>query len=688
MNNSPTINVLIIAQQLAEGDKLINALRRAGYSVNAEAVRDETFLRERMIAKRWDFVCLFTDADQISPQRLSKVLRELEKDIGCLIIGDGDLPAILQANIPGARIIASLDKLDSAQQASMLTRVVNQELNNLENRRNLRKMGANFKELETRYQSLLASSADAIAYLHNGLHIFANDTYFRLLQNDDKQGLINTSLLDFVDEPDVDRVREFLRQPQFKLTDACVFQLKENHGPSVRVSMQCTPVEYDSESCLQTIIRPATGNARQQLYARELLSRDLVTGVLNEGGLVAEIDKTISDALYGDTHAMVKVLSLVGFEELVAIAGKPAGNLLLADIARITQKLAPAGSHIGRVGASNFAILCREANSEQPLSGIENQLSNAIADLLPAHTSIQIKTGTSAVNELSIDGSNVLARAQRYLNVASLPLAGSSPGKNDATKHMFTRLEDAISNESFVLAFQPIVNLKEDGVERYEVRIRLQEKDHLIYPPSFLELANQSGLGEKIDRWVIAKSLALLQEQADSSLQLTINLTHNSLVSPDFLPWLSESLRDTRVSTDRLILQISELDIVSFEEQVSQFCGRLQELEIALAVTHFGCTLSPFKYLPKEQAKYVKLDRSLLDDIEIDAEKRESLASTVESLHASGILVIAPMIDKIELLPLLWQANLNFVQGNSLQEPSDRMNYSFVQEEEITLSSF
>lgn len=687
MNKTPTINVLIIAQQLAEGDKLINALRRAGYSVNAEAVRDESFLRERMVAKRWDFVCLFTDAEQISPERLSIILGELEKDICCLIIGDADLPAILKANIPRSRIIASLDRLDAAQQANLLTRVVNQELSNLEMRRELRKISSQQKELESRYQSLLRSSADAIAYLHNGLHVFANETHARLLHKSSYHDLVNTSLLDYIEESDVDQLRNFLRKTQFKSTDICIFQLKTpDDSPTIRVSMQCAAVEYDNEPCLQTIMRPATGNVAQQLNARDLLNRDLVTGVLNESGLIAEIDKTISDSLYSDSHAMVTAIGLKGFSDLVAIAGKPAGNLLLADIARKTKELIPSGSQIGRIGADSFAVLSLNADSAQPLEGLESKLESAIIDLLPSHTAIRIGTGTSAVNELSLDGANVIARALRNLN--SKNQDAKLTGQRDSTKDMFERLEQAINNENFVLAFQPIVSLKEDGLERYEVRIRLKEKDSLVYPPSFMELANQSGLGEKIDRWVITKSLELLQEQAESSLQLTINLTHNSLVSPHFLIWLSEALHASRVSTDKLVLQISELDMVSFTEQVSQFCHRLSELEIALSITHFGCTLSPFKFLPQEQAKYVKLDKSLLDDIEIDSDKREALGSTVKSLHASGILVIAPMIDKIELLPLLWQANLNFVQGNSLQEPSDRMNYSFVQEEEITLSSF
>jgi len=210
----------------------------------------------------------------------------------------------------------------------------------------------------------------------------------------------------------------------------------------------------------------------------------------------------------------------------------------------------------------------------------------------------------------------------------------------------------------------------------------------MIYPPRFLQLANQHGLGEKIDRWVAEKSLQVLQERNNPGLQLIINLTHNSIASPDFLPWLQQHMHERRQSAEHIVLQISELDIVSSPDEVNHFCQQLQQLRIDLSVTHFGCTLTPFKYLPHEGAVYVKLDKSLLDDIGLNLVQRDKLNTTVDALHAKGLLVIAPMIDQINLLPLLWQANVNFVQGNFLQEPSDKLDFSFVQDEELTLDSF
>jgi EAL domain-containing protein (putative c-di-GMP-specific phosphodiesterase class I) len=254
-------------------------------------------------------------------------------------------------------------------------------------------------------------------------------------------------------------------------------------------------------------------------------------------------------------------------------------------------------------------------------------------------------------------------------------------------EQMFQRLEDAFAQEDFILAFQPVVSLKEDGLQRYEVRIRLQDNGSLIYPPRFLELANQHGLGERIDRWVCGKSLQLLQERANPALRLTLNLTHNSVISEEFLPWLQQQLLALRLQPRQLTLQISELDMVSSPVHVARFCTQLRALDIPLSITHYGCTLQAGQHAVLQAADYVKLDKTLLSDINRDAARRERLHATVQSLHARGQRVLAPMIDKIELLPLLWQASVNFVQGNCLQEPSARMDFRFVQDEDITTSS-
>jgi EAL domain-containing protein (putative c-di-GMP-specific phosphodiesterase class I) len=129
------------------------------------------------------------------------------------------------------------------------------------------------------------------------------------------------------------------------------------------------------------------------------------------------------------------------------------------------------------------------------------------------------------------------------------------------------------------------------------------------------------------------------------------------------------------------------MDALSAPDEARRFCLQVRELGFELALTHFGCSLDPFRILGQVQADYVKLDRSLLQHVNLDADQRERLHEVVSTLHAQGVRVIAPMVEEIEVLPLLWQSNVNFVQGNCLQQPSQSMEFGMFQEQTLSLES-
>lgn len=694
MDQPPTINILIDADLLTDGERLVNILRKSGLSVNAEAVRDEDFLRGRLLLKSWDMLFLFAANQRLSAERLQWLLQEMALDLPSVLLGYYPSAFPAPTSIPDHFIISGVTELDDAQQCAWLARQVLHELTGLQERRELRRSSAALKDLQQRYQLLLESSAEAIGYLHDGVHLYANRAYAALFGYTDAEALRSVAFLDLVQEQDVAAVQQFLRDCRQAPGGRCVFHGLIAGDAVVRLSLECAIVTYSEERSLQIIVRPLTGNLDQQQLALTVQGQDLVTDLLNLGSLTSRIEQAIATAFYEHQHSMLVLLRLNGFENFVALSGRSASNLLLADAARTLREEAPGPAVAGRCADNEFAVLLPVAagsDRERILLHLRQSLDDSLQSVLPLGTQVSVAGGFAIVNDLAPTAEAVLERARHNLTVREStrlhrPVSPEEP--YGTPEQMYERLEQAFVSEDFVLVFQPVVRLKEDRVERYEVRIRLRDKDQLIYPPRFLELANQYGLGEKIDRWVARKSLQLLQERQDPNLQLTINLTQNSFGSADFLSWLTAQLNATRQSADRIVLQISELDIISAPDRLTQFVKQLQELQIPLSVTHFGCTLSPFQYLPNTGVNFVKLDKSLLSNIGTDPAQREKLGITVNSLHARGVLVIAPMIDHIEVLPLLWQADINFVQGNCLQEPSDKMDFSFVQDEEITLDSF
>jgi EAL domain-containing protein (putative c-di-GMP-specific phosphodiesterase class I) len=175
-----------------------------------------------------------------------------------------------------------------------------------------------------------------------------------------------------------------------------------------------------------------------------------------------------------------------------------------------------------------------------------------------------------------------------------------------------------------------------------------------------------------------------IRHQANERLRLTINLTANSLLSQTLVAWLTAELQRQHQNPRQIILQVSEADFLSAPEQGRAFCELLRALGFELSLTHAGCSLDPLRIPGEIQAEFVKLDRSLLQNIDVDSRQRERLYEVVSALQGQGIRVIAPMVEDVQLLPMLWQANVNFVQGNCLQQPADHMDFGLFNEQELS----
>lgn len=693
MEQNSTINVLITSELVSDAELLVNLLRKAGYNVHAESVTNEHQLRERLLNLRWDILFRLPDA-QLPLARLVSVMDELAQDI-CFISLDTlfDEEGALQT-LPDNGVVCTKRDLSKPKEAAVVLRTVQHELSNLNTRRELRKTSASLKELRERYQLLLMSASDAVAYLHQGLFLYANHAYLELFSLASESQLKQHTFLDLVDEQDVERVRKYLSDPESYAESRCVFLGITAPNSLTRLSLECAQSLYNDEPSIQIIIRPVAGNIDQWQRLKNQESLDLLTNLLNRNAIHAQIEQAIASGVYEQINSAVIVLKLEEFHDFVLLSGKPASNLLLADVARLISDEVPADVIAGHFGDAEFVLILNQNNDyaqEQFINELTGTLNIALNNITPPGAKLHFSAGMAIVNELSPSAAVIINRAQHNLTLRSNQQKTDESQANapyGTAAEMFKRLEQAFEQEDFTLVFQPIVNLKEDGVERYEVRIRLQDNGSLIYPPRFLELANQHGLGERIDRWVCEKSLQLLAARKNPALKLTINLTHNSIISGEFLPWLRTKLQQERITSEQISLQISELDIVSSPEQVKRFCEQIKTLGFVLSITHFGCTFSSFSSLPLDEATFIKLDRSLLSGIDTDIAQRERLNSVVNSLHARGLLVVAPMIDSIDMLPLLWQANINFVQGNCLQEPSANLDFSFVQDEELTLDSF
>lgn len=278
MEPTPIINVLVLTDLMAEGEQLVTILRRGGLRVYAEAVRDEPWLRERLPGHGWDVLFAHADNARIPVQRLGTLLRELQPDLFCLTVGSPsrqtslhgclrgslDMSAALPCRQLDARCISDLA---STRQAALVLAILLEELGNLQTRRRLRNNAAALTELQARHQLLLTGTSDAVAYLHDGMHVYLNAAYARLFGHEDRDSLMNTAFLDLLHDSQVEQARQLLRQPpqgHHRLLGVDIY------GMPCELDLHCSKVVYQREPCLQIILHAARDSSRPQSPAGQL----------------------------------------------------------------------------------------------------------------------------------------------------------------------------------------------------------------------------------------------------------------------------------------------------------------------------------------------------------------------------------------------------------------------------------
>jgi EAL domain-containing protein (putative c-di-GMP-specific phosphodiesterase class I) len=245
-------------------------------------------------------------------------------------------------------------------------------------------------------------------------------------------------------------------------------------------------------------------------------------------------------------------------------------------------------------------------------------------------------------------------------------------------------VRDAIASNAFRLMFQPIISLHGDDDEQFEVLLRLlDDDDNELSPAQFLGPAEDAGLLEKLDRWVILQSIKMLSvhRSEGSKARLFVNVTHCSMADSTFLPWISVALKAARLPSDAIIFQIHENDATSYIKHATKFCQGLSELHCKTSINHFGCSLNPFNLLKHLTPDYVKLDGSYAQQIEDSEEKQKDLINMVKSLQSTGVLTAISGVESPAVLSTLWQAGVNFIQGYYISMPLENMDYDFANED-------
>ena len=455
-----------------------------------------------------------------------------------------------------------------------------------------------------------------------------------------------------------------------------------------KACMSFSPAQYDGEPCVQVVIRTANDNAELEEKLREISSQDLVTGLYNRQHFLELLDTAAERAVNVGQPASLAYIKIDHYATLQTDLGLAGIDLLLSQLANMLRQQLSAESQIARFSDDAFSVLIAQTTPEQHEAELRSLLQKTEAQLFDINgrtAQVTFTIGVAGLNEKTAKASQVLKRAHdcadqltqgndlKVYNPADDLAAAANSGD------IVAMVQQALANNSFKLLFQPIINLRGDQDELYEVLLRLVNPQGEEIPPlDFLNAAISAGLAEKIDRWVLLNSIKLLTEHRSKGnhTRLFIHLSSASLQDPSLLPWLSIALKASRLPADSIIVQIRETDAVAYLKQAKQLTEGLRALHCQIALGQFGCTLNPFNTLRHLEIDFVKIDGSFTKELS-NVDDQEILKEMLATLHAQHKQSIVPFVESASVLSVLWQAGVNYIQGHYLQGPSQAMNYDF-----------
>ncbi|MEE4280643.1 MAG: GGDEF domain-containing protein, partial [Pseudomonadales bacterium] len=279
---------------------------------------------------------------------------------------------------------------------------------------------------------------------------------------------------------------------------------------------------------------------------------------------------------------------------------------------------------------------------------------------------------------------DMLVGGQANVVKITAPVEMSATSENDDARVILRQITDAIENKAFMLLFQPIISLRGDSDEHYEVFLRMTDSNGAqIQPGRFLQTAIDNNVAGKIDRWVILQSIKMLSvhRAKGHATRLTINLTCNSVTDREFLQWLGVAIKAARLPSDAVIFQVTEKDATTYLRQTREFVEGLRNMHCRASLSRFGLIEDPFETLRHLPVDMVKLDGSCIEGIDEDKVRSDKLIEDIKKLQGSGKLTVVPMVENANVLSTLWQAGANYIQGHYLQEPTTNMDYDFNTEE-------
>ncbi|GHB96330.1 EAL domain-containing protein [Thermomonas carbonis] len=684
------LRLMLVDDQVNEAEAIVSSLRNAGIAVRP--LRAETIdeLASILAQQQVDMVLAEYASTQMPFAEVAMVVTGCGRDVPLLAVLDGITDEILDSvQAQGAQTVALRGR------PQQFLKNVRTEWHDLDARRSQRHLEAQMRETERRCDMLIDSSREPIAYIHEGMHIRANQAYLEMFGYETFEDVEGMSLLDLIAPKDVDEFKALLKRlskgepppPRHELT------ARDIDGDDFPAIMEFTAAQYEGEACQQVIFRRQAAEQDPELarQVEELKQRDAATGLLNRPTFLGLLDNCVAEAAgQGAVHGLL-LIEPDHHAQLLEVIGLDAADDLMAAMGQRLDSVAN-GAITARFGEHQLALLVRGSDyraTSDLAESVREAFAGHVLEVGDNTLNATVSVGGVQIGEKIASTSQVLAKATQGV-VSAVGVGGNrvqlfDPGAVDRAEQerieaWVARIRGALDSEGFRLDFQPVIALQGDGSETYEMFLRLHGSDGVpVEASTYLPIAEEHDLLRPIDRWAVSRAIALIGERlrAGKRTSVLLSVSQEALLDPSMPAFIAEQLASAGVPGDQLILAVPEAKVFTNLHAAQEFAGALAGFGSRMALEHFGAGLNSLQTLQHFEPALLKIDPQFMDDLSKSADSQARVREIAQQAGGRGIRTVAERVQDASSMTLLFSAGVDYVQGDFLAPAGPDMTYDF-----------
>ena len=407
----------------------------------------------------------------------------------------------------------------------------------------------------------------------------------------------------------------------------------------------------------------------------------------------------VREAAENDRYRSLYYISVDRFAQHRSNLGMADTDAMLANLGTFMKASVDAGAVLAHFSDDEFMLLLPGIDSDQHLKKATELCKKVEAHICTAGSKsaqVTLSIGIAPISESATNPDDIIKKAHQAADEAR---AEGKDGVGNRAKVFVPKLgggdadsaailevvKHALAKETFNILFQPIISLRGEAEEHYEVLLSLVDGagKQIDTGKMFRAIESDKELAIKLDRWVILKSSKLLAQHRSKghTTRLFLNLTSASLQDRTLAQWIGVGFKAGGLPANSVVFQISENDATNYLNQAKAFTDAMKTLGCFTSLKHFGCALDPFKTLTHlTSVSHVKIDGSFSTDIQKKNEDPKALKDLIKQLNDAGKKSVVPFVENATMMATLWQAGAHFIQGHYLQAPSKDMNFQFTEE--------